>query len=40
MRRAEGSARRLFLLTYGGSMLVTIFLSDDATAVDTALALG
>jgi arsenical pump membrane protein len=32
-RRAKGSARRLFLLTYGVGTLVTIFLSNDATAV-------
>jgi arsenical pump membrane protein len=32
-RRANGSARRLFLLTYGVGTLVTIFLSNDATAV-------
>jgi arsenical pump membrane protein len=31
--RAKGSARRLFLLTYGVGMVVTIFLSNDATAV-------
>jgi arsenical pump membrane protein len=30
---AGGSARRLFLLTYGVGTLVTIFLSNDATAV-------
>ena len=30
---AKGSARRLFLLTYGVGMIVTIFLSNDATAV-------
>ena len=30
---AKGSARRLFLLTYGVGTLVTIFLSNDATAV-------
>ena len=30
---AEGSARRLFLLTYGVGTVVTIFLSNDATAV-------
>jgi arsenical pump membrane protein len=32
-RRAKGSARRLFLLTYGVGTVVTIFLSNDATAV-------
>jgi arsenical pump membrane protein len=31
--RAKGSARRLFLLTYGVGTIVTIFLSNDATAV-------
>src|SRR6202050_5597423 len=31
--QAKGSARRLFLLTYGVGTLVTIFLSNDATAV-------
>jgi arsenical pump membrane protein len=31
--RAKGSARRLFLLTYGVGIVVTIFLSNDATAV-------
>jgi arsenical pump membrane protein len=30
---AKGSARRLFLLTYGVGTVVTIFLSNDATAV-------
>ncbi len=30
---ADGSARRLFLLTYGVGVLVTVFLSNDATAV-------
>jgi arsenical pump membrane protein len=30
---AKGSARRLFLLTYGVGAVVTIFLSNDATAV-------
>jgi arsenical pump membrane protein len=30
---AEGSARRLFLLTYAVGTIVTIFLSNDATAV-------
>src|ERR1700689_160630 len=29
---AKGSARRLFLLTYGVGTIVTIFLSNDATA--------
>jgi arsenical pump membrane protein len=32
-RRAKGSSRRLFLLTYGVGILVTTFLSNDATAV-------
>jgi arsenical pump membrane protein len=32
-RRANGSARRLFLLTYAVGAFVTIFLSNDATAV-------
>jgi arsenical pump membrane protein len=32
-RHAGGSARRLFLLTYGVGTIVTIFLSNDATAV-------
>jgi len=32
-RRAKGSPRRLFLLIYGVGTLVTIFLSNDATAV-------
>jgi arsenical pump membrane protein len=32
-RQAKGSARRLFLLTYGVGTLVTIFLSNEATAV-------
>ncbi|MBS0540866.1 MAG: arsenic transporter [Proteobacteria bacterium] len=32
-RRANGSATRLFLLIYGVGTLVTIFLSNDATAV-------
>ncbi|MBV9825681.1 MAG: arsenic transporter [Alphaproteobacteria bacterium] len=32
-RLAAGSARRLFLLIYGVGTLVTIFLSNDATAV-------
>jgi arsenical pump membrane protein len=31
--RAKGSAKRLFLLTYGVGTVVTIFLSNDATAV-------
>lgn len=31
--RAKGSARRLFFLTYGVGTVVTIFLSNDATAV-------
>ncbi len=31
--QAKGSARRLFLLTYGVGTVVTIFLSNDATAV-------
>ena len=31
--QAKGSARRLFLLTYGVGTIVTIFLSNDATAV-------
>src|SRR5262249_30389732 len=30
---AQGSARRLFLLIYGVGAVVTIFLSNDATAV-------
>lgn len=30
---AKGSARRLFLLTYGVGIVVTVFLSNDATAV-------
>ena len=30
---ADGSPRRLFLLTYGVGAVVTIFLSNDATAV-------
>jgi arsenical pump membrane protein len=33
VRHAGGSARRLFLLIYGVGALVTIFLSNDATAV-------
>src|SRR5580704_10932074 len=32
-RRAKGSAHRLFLLTYGVGTIVTVFLSNDATAV-------
>jgi arsenical pump membrane protein len=32
-RHAGGSAQRLFLLTYGVGTLVTVFLSNDATAV-------
>jgi len=32
-RRARGSARRLFLLVYGVGIVVTAFLSNDATAV-------
>jgi arsenical pump membrane protein len=32
-RSANGSARRLFLLVYGVGTLVTIFLSNDATAI-------
>jgi arsenical pump membrane protein len=32
-KRAKGSAHRLFLLVYGVGTLVTIFLSNDATAV-------
>jgi arsenical pump membrane protein len=32
-RRARGSARRLFLLVYGVGIAVTVFLSNDATAV-------
>ena len=32
-RHAQGSARRLFLLTYMVGTIVTIFLSNDATAV-------
>lgn len=31
--RARGSARRLFLLIYGVGTIVTVFLSNDATAV-------
>jgi len=33
LRHARGSARRLFLLVYAVGTLVTIFLSNDATAV-------
>jgi arsenical pump membrane protein len=33
VRRAKGSARRLFLLVYAVGVVVTIFLSNDATAV-------
>ena len=33
VRLAQGSPRRLFLLTYAIGMLVTIFMSNDATAV-------
>ena len=32
-RQARGSAQRLFLLVYGVGVVVTIFLSNDATAV-------
>jgi arsenical pump membrane protein len=32
-RHADGSARRLFVLIYGVGTLVTVFLSNDATAV-------
>ena len=32
-RAARGSARRLFALVYGVGVLVTVFLSNDATAV-------
>ena len=32
-KRAEGSAPRLFLLIYGVGTIVTVFLSNDATAV-------
>jgi arsenical pump membrane protein len=32
-RHARGSAHRLFLLTYGVGTIVTVFLSNDATAV-------
>ena len=33
VRHAKGSARRLFLIVYGVGILVTVFLSNDATAV-------
>ncbi len=33
VRRARGSGKRLFLLIYGVGVLVTVFLSNDATAV-------
>ncbi|MDB5761010.1 MAG: Arsenical pump rane protein [Herminiimonas sp.] len=33
VRRAAGSARRLFLLVYGVGIVVTVFMSNDATAV-------
>jgi arsenical pump membrane protein len=33
VRAAQGSAKRLFLIIYGVGTLVTIFLSNDATAV-------
>lgn len=33
VRHARGSARRLFLIVYGVGTLVTVFLSNDATAV-------
>ncbi|WP_354677633.1 arsenic transporter [Cupriavidus plantarum] len=33
VRRAQGSARRLFALVYGFGTVVTIFMSNDATAV-------
>lgn len=33
VRHARGSAKRLFLIVYGVGTLVTIFLSNDATAV-------
>ena len=33
VRSAQGSAKRLFLIVYGVGTLVTIFLSNDATAV-------
>jgi arsenical pump membrane protein len=32
-RRSQGSARRLFIMIYGEGIVVTIFLSNDATAV-------
>lgn len=33
VRHADGSAKRLFLIVYGVGTLVTVFLSNDATAV-------
>src|SRR5258707_3444594 len=33
VRHAKGSAKRLFLIVYGVGTLVTMFLSNDATAV-------
>ena len=33
VRQARGSARRLFLIVYGVGVVVTVFLSNDATAV-------
>jgi arsenical pump membrane protein len=33
VRRSQGSARRLFVLVYGVGTIVTVFLSNDATAV-------
>ncbi len=33
VRQAKGSARRLFLIVYGVGVVVTVFLSNDATAV-------
>ena len=33
VRRAKGSAEKLFLIVYGVGTLVTVFLSNDATAV-------
>ena len=33
VRHAEGSSARLFLLVYGAGTIVTIFMSNDATAV-------
>jgi arsenical pump membrane protein len=33
VRRANGSSQRLFLIVYGVGVLVTVFLSNDATAV-------